>query len=311
MIAKRALSPLAGLAAMLIAAFLSAMAPSTARAQAVAVMVNGEPITNFDIAQRSKLIALITRKTPARKDVIQELIDEKIKIREAKKYSIDLSASDVDAAFASMAKRMQLSPDQLAKVLEGQGVRPATLKQRLKADTSWSALVRGRFQQSLLVTEKDVQAVLNTNESDQQGTSFEYRLRPVVLFVARGASSATVAQRRREAETLRSQVRSCDDAIRIFRSLRNGAIRDQITKTSADLPGALREVMDKTPIGQMTAPEVTRQGIEMVVLCDRQPTTADTPAKRAAREKLYAKKYEAKSKSYLEDIRKTAMIEYR
>ena len=50
---------------------------------------------------------------------------------------------------------------------------------------------------------------------------------------------------------------------------------------------------------------------EMVALCDRKVTAADTPAKRAARDKLFAQKYEAKSKSYLDDLRKGAMIEYK
>ena len=70
-------------------------------------------------------------------------------------------------------------------------------------------------------------------------------------------------------------------------------------------------MLDKTPIGHLTAPEVTRQGIEMVALCERKPTSGDTPEQRKIREKLYVQKYEARSKSYLEDIRKAAMIEYR
>jgi peptidyl-prolyl cis-trans isomerase SurA len=46
-------------------------------------------------------------------------------------------------------------------------------------------------------------------------------------------------------------------------------------------------------------------------LCSRKPTTADTPAKREAREKIYSERYEAKSKSYLQEARKGAMIEMR
>jgi peptidyl-prolyl cis-trans isomerase SurA len=91
----------------------------------------------------------------------------------------------------------------------------------------------------------------------------------------------------------------------------NAAIRDIVSKTSADIPPVLREVLDKTPIGHLTAPEVTKQGVEMVVLCGRNPTTVDSPKKKEIREKMYADKYEAKSKAYLQEIRKAAMIEYR
>ena len=37
-----------------------------------------------------------------------------------------------------------------------------------------------------------------------------------------------------------------------------------LVATSADLPAVLRDVLDKTPIGHLTAPEVTKQGVEMV-----------------------------------------------
>jgi peptidyl-prolyl cis-trans isomerase SurA len=50
---------------------------SPLRAQTVAVMVNGEPITNYDIEQRSKLNTLSTHKPAVRQEVINELIDEK------------------------------------------------------------------------------------------------------------------------------------------------------------------------------------------------------------------------------------------
>ena len=38
----------------------------------------------------------------------------------------------------------------------------------------------------------------------------------------------------------------------------------------------------------------------MVALCDRKPTKIDTPKKREIREKMFAQKYEAKSKAYLQ-----------
>lgn len=297
-------------AAALLVLFIAG-APTRAAAQTVVVLVGGEPITSMDIEQRTKLTALTTHKTPARQEVIQELIDEKLKIREGKRFGVELSVSDVNGAYENMASRMRMNSDQLTKVLEAQGIRPDTLKQRLKAETVWSGLVRGRYKESLMVAEKDVQTAAASDTVPAQTESFEYRVRPVVLFVAKGASTATVEQRRKEAESLRAKIQSCDDAEGYFRAMRDGTIRDLIVKTSADLPGAYRELLDKTQIGRMTAPEVTKQGIEMVVLCDRKATTIDSPAKRAAREKIYAQKYETKAKAYLNDIRKGAMIEYR
>ena len=286
---------------------------SPLHAQTVAVMVNGEPITNYDIDQRTKLNFLTTHKPAVRQQVVDELIDEKVKIKEGKKFGVDPTATDIDQSFAAMSSRMRTTPEALAKSLESQGVRPETLKARMKAEMVWTSLVRGRYKESLQVGEKDVAAAVQVKggEDKKETESFEYQMRPIVLIVPRGSAQSAVEARVKEAEALRGRVQTCDEANTFFKSMQNAAIRETVTKTSADIPAVLREVLDKTTIGHLTAPEVTKQGVEMVALCGRKPTTVDTPMKKEIREKMYAEKYEAKSKSYLQEVRKAAMIEYR
>ena len=281
-------------------------------AQTVVVMVNGEPITGMDIEQRSKLIVMTTNKQPSRQDVINELIDEKVKIKEAKRFGVDPGVSDVDQSYAQMAQRMRLSANQLTEVLEKRGVRPETLRSRIKADMVWGSLVRGRFKESLQVGERDVAtAVRGSGVENLEVEASEYKMQPVVLIVPRGSPDEAYQQRKKEAETLRERVTSCADANNYFKSMRGAAVREIVTKTSADLPDALREMLEKTPVGHLTPPERTKQGIEMVALCARNKTKIDTPKKREIREKMFVEKYEAKSKSYLQEVRKAAMIEYR
>src|ERR1700733_11170076 len=190
---------------------------SPSHAQTVAVMVNGEPITNYDIDQRSKLITLSTHKPADRQQVINELIDEKVKLKEGKKFAIDPSSADIDQTYAAMSARMRISADQLTKSLESQGIRPDTLKSRMKADMVWTNLVRGRYKESLQVSEKDVdkavkdvdKAVPVTGEEKPDIQSFEYKMQPIVLIVPRGSDAATVETKRKEAEALRSRIKTC------------------------------------------------------------------------------------------------------
>jgi peptidyl-prolyl cis-trans isomerase SurA len=287
---------------------------SPLHAQTVAVMVNGEPITQYDIEQRSKLTFLTTHKPADRQQVINELIDEKVKIKEGKKFGVDPTASDIDQSYAAMGSRMRITPEQLTKSLEAQGIRPDTLKSRMKAEMVWTSLVRGRYKESLQVGEKDVAAAVQVSgggDVKQEAEAFEYKMQPIVLIVPRGSAPAAIEARQKEAEALRNRVQTCAEANAFFKSMQNAAIRELVTKTSADIPAVLRELLDKTPIGHLTPPEVTKQGVEMVALCARNPTTVDTPKKREIRDKMYAEKYEAKSKAYLQECRKAAMIEYR
>jgi len=282
-----------------------------ARAQTVVVMVNGEPITEYDIEQRTKLNFLSLHKQSPRNEVINELIDEKVKIKEAKRFGVDPTSSDIEQAYAQMSSRMRISVDQLTKSLESQGIRPETLKTRIKADMVWGSLVRGRYKERLQIGEKDVAERVQAEGGDttQQADAFEYKMQPVVLIVPHGASPSAMELRQKEAETLRARVQTCDEANAYFKSIANAAIRDPVIKTSADIPANLRKLLDDTPIGHLTPPEVTKQGIEMVVLCGRKPTTIDTPKRKEMREKMYTEKYIKTSNAYLEEIRKAAMIE--
>ncbi|OKO81030.1 SurA N-terminal domain-containing protein [Bradyrhizobium sp. NAS96.2] len=294
----------------LLALFLLLGGAARLHAQTIAVMVNGEPITNFDIEQRAKLNALTGGKAPDRKAVLQDLIDEKLKIKEAKKFGVDPTANDIEQSYGGMAQRMRLNNDQLTKVLESKGIRPDTLKQRIRADMVWTSLVRGRFKESLQVGEKDVATAVKETGEAADAEAFEYRMQPIVLIVPRGSPQSEFESRRKEADSLRERVTSCEEANTFFKSMRNAAIREIVVKTSADLPQSLRDILDKTPVGHLTPPELTKQGIEMVALCGRKATTVDTPKKREMRDKMYVQKYEAKSKAYLQEVRKAAMIEY-
>jgi peptidyl-prolyl cis-trans isomerase SurA len=292
---------------------LAAVTAGGAQAQTVAVMVNGEPITDLDIEARVKFDFLSTHKQPSRQEVINELIEEKLKIKEAKKFGVDPSASDINESFGQMAQRMRITPEQLAASLDKQGTRADTLKQKIKADMVWGSLVRGRYKEKLQVSEKDVNDRIKEEGGGEAQTSdaFEYRMQPVVLIVPKGSSPQALELRQKDAETLRGRVETCEQANQYFKSMPNAAVREMVIKTSADIPAPLRKVLDDTPIGHLTPPEVTKQGIQMVALCARKPTTIDTPKRKEMRDKMFAKKYEDTSNAYLAEIRKAAMIEYR
>ena len=141
---------------------------------------------------------------------------------------------------------------------------------------------------------------------------YDYTLRPILLLVPAGASEAVIEARRRDAESLRARFQGCEQGIAFARALRDVAVRDQIVRSSADLPPELRKVLDGVEVGKLTAPETTKLGIEMFAMCAKKESTAEnTPGKRRARESVVAERYEQRSKQYLNEIRRGAMIEYK
>jgi hypothetical protein len=69
--------------------------------------------------------------------VIKELREEKRKIREALKAGVEILGTEVDAEYASLASRMNLSVAQMNENLARKGILPETLKQILHADMAW------------------------------------------------------------------------------------------------------------------------------------------------------------------------------
>ena len=298
------------IAAMLLAAVLAA-APRPAEAQVV-VMANGSPITELDIAQRSRLMASAAHKVPTRQEVINELIDDRIKIAKAKSYGLEVSDAEVDQGFANMARRQNATPQQFGQMLDRIGVSVEAFKARIKAEMTWQQLIRGKFSAALNVGDSDVSNALRGHTEDaKDSVGYIYTLYPVMVVVSRGASQVELDAKRHEAENLRSRFLNCTEGLALARAVRDVAVRDPLTRSSADLAPQLRELLASMTVGRLTTPDVTPQGLQMFALCNKKASTEDSPAKREAREQIFAKRFEAESKKYLDEIRKQAMIEYK
>ena len=74
-----------------------------------------------------------------------------------------------------------------------------------------------------------------------------------------------------------------------------------ITKTSADLAPALREILDKTPVGQLTDPEVTSQGVEIFALCEKKETSLDDATKKQIQNEKFSEQFQVNSDKLAQD----------
>lgn len=296
---------LAGLAA----GMMATVAP--ARAQIVAV-VSGDVITERDVTLRTHLLTLINNgRTPARKAVIEELIDEKLKIREAFKFKMVPEERDVETAYANVATRARMSVAQFDQFLISRGTSPVNFKGRLIADMSWSELVRARFKLLTQVGERDVAAAMPMTGQNDANNATEFTLRQIVFVLPRNASDATIEARRREAEGLRNRFQSCDTGLSLVRGLREVVVRDPVKRMSPDLTPALRELFNNTQDGRVTPPERTEAGIEVVAVCSRREISGQSVKEADMRQELIGKRMQAQAQRYIAELRRAALIEYR
>lgn len=295
------------LMALAVLAFGCFTTAKPALSQQIVARVNGEPITAVDVAQRTSLIQASTRKAPGRQEVMDELIDEQLKLQTARRYRLDISETEVDNVLAGMAQRMRVDQKQFAGALRQAGIGMGAMKRKIRADIAWQQIVRGRFNPSLQVRDRDVAAILEKRQKELI-TAYDYTLRPILLIVPRGSGDNVIQARRREAEGLRTRFQNCDDGVRLARGLRDVAVRDAIIRSSGDFPQKLREVLDATPVGKLTEPDITPQGVEVFAVCEKKESTTSRVGERDARDELMGEKVSAQGKKYLQELRRNARI---
>ncbi len=283
-----------------------AFQPRPASAQ-VAAIVNGEPITALDIAERIRLHRSSGKPNISRQEVLEELIEYKLKLQVAQRANIDPTAEEVNRAFASVAQRSGRSPEQFEQVLRSGGIDPGRLKARIKADIAWQQYVRANSS-NVIVRDADLVAVMAARGQNLDMKSVQYTMQQVIFVTRRGAADSVRQARVREAENLRSRVTSCDQVASLARQYPEVVIKPPVRRFSTDLPTGLQKLLQTLPDGRMTPPEVTVNGIEVVAICDRKEVPADISSNRELRNELLGQRLQNYEKRILDKMRQTSII---
>jgi peptidyl-prolyl cis-trans isomerase SurA len=241
----------------------------------------------------------------------EELINETLEMLEAQRRGVSVPQAQVDAAFASIAGRLKMSPAQFSSGLSSQGVAPDTLKKRLRAQISWSQLVQQRTATKASVKNSDIKTLLDEKGDTTAMTIGEYTLQQIVFVVPAGSSAGVYVQRRNEAQAFRQSFPGCDQSLEKAKNLRGVVVKDIGRRDSTQLQGSDGEAIQKTPVGKTAPPVQTSQGIELIAVCAQRSVQSSSAARNEAENSLYLKQAESLGADYLKELRDRAIIEYR
>ena len=136
--------------------------------QAIAVIVNDEVISRYDVNQRVRLI-LVTSGIPATEEnikrieeqAIKALIDEKIQLQEAIKLEVPDSPNEINLMLDNIARSNQTTADGILESITSQGVNSETLLNQIKSELLWNKIVRGRFGSYINISDEEVDIIYN------------------------------------------------------------------------------------------------------------------------------------------------------
>ena len=283
---------------------------TSAANSSIPVLVNDVPITEYDIAQRSRLNKLGRTKSD-RKSVIDELINETLEDLEAQRHHIAIPDSQIDAAFAQIASNVKLTPANLTKALNSQGIDADSLKKRLRGQMIWQTLVQQRTAAKATVKNEDVTAQLVEQGDLSKITLTQFTLQQIIFVVPSGSAPAAYTQRRREAEAFRQRWTGCDNALAQAQALRGVVVKDIGRRDSSQLTGPQGDLIKKTPAGKTIPPDQTDDGIEVIAVCATKDIQTSAGARADVENSLYLKQAADLGKDYLKSLRDIAIIEYR
>ena len=134
--------------------------------QAIAVIVNDEVISRYDVNQRVRLI-LVTSGIPATEEnvkrieeqAIKALIDEKIQIQEAIKLEVPDSPDEINLMLDNIARSNQTTAEGILESITSQGVNSETLLSQIKSELLWNKIVRGRFGSYINISDEEVNII--------------------------------------------------------------------------------------------------------------------------------------------------------
>jgi peptidyl-prolyl cis-trans isomerase SurA len=298
-------------------AFIASTAGALAQS-AIRVVVNGEAVTSNEISSRARFLRMVDRTTTGasvERAAMEELVEEKLKLQEAKRVGIEVSQAQVDAAFGSIAQRLKLAPAQFAQALSAQGISPETMKSRIKTQMVWQQLVMGRFSKQITVSDSQIVDALSKKDGGKAvqdaaaGTTAEYNIQQVIFVVP--AKGGDAAGRLREAEALRGRVSGCSGLVDTVKPIKEALVKNLGKRTADELPENFREELAKMDVGKLSKPSRSPIGYEMLIICDKRDVAGDFSIRSKVEQDLRNQEGEVYSRRYMNDLRRIAVIEYK
>jgi peptidyl-prolyl cis-trans isomerase SurA len=287
-------------------------APEMAAAQtSIVALVNNTPITSAEVNERRAVIRLTQKKELGAKAALDQLIDQQLLFAEANRRQVKIADTEVDARFNAVAANAKMTTEKLGQALAQTGASTRAFKSEIRASLLQRRIMGMLARTATGVSEKEIAAGITAKKSEGASAAYRYQMQQVVFVTKKGASPAQINQRKSEAEGFRRRVTDCNQAATLAKELRETAVKPQVTRLSAQLPGDFRDQLAALKIGQTTKPDPTPLGVEVIVICDKQEVADDSGIRNEVQAALTQETGKAELDKFVGDLRKRALIIYK
>lgn len=131
--------------------------------QGIAAVVNDNVISNYDLNARLSLIMAGSRTPDTQEnrqrlapEVLRRMIDETLKMQEAKRLNIKVSDADIQQALNRLESQNNMPPGGLDRFLKQAGIDKATLIAEVEPQIAWVKVVNHQVRPQIQVTPEEI-----------------------------------------------------------------------------------------------------------------------------------------------------------
>ncbi len=184
-----------------LASLLAITLAPAARAQesaGIAAIVNEEVISGFDLNSRLSMVIVFSTlpnnkevRDRSRPQVIRTMVDERIKMQEAKRVDIKVPESDIARAIGRIERQNGMNPGSALFLLKNSGLDKSVLEDQVKVDLAWGRVISALYRPNYRIGDSEVDGVLA--EMTRYAGKPEYRVAEIFLPIDDPAREAEVS----------------------------------------------------------------------------------------------------------------------
>ena len=244
-----------------------------------------------------------------RKTALDELIEEKLKLQEAKRLNVVASDEDVNRIVHNLADKNKMTDAQFAQHMASMGADIEAMRARYRAMLSWNDVIRKQYGYRVSVSSRDIDRLASQTTSGED--TVELQVQRITLAIPEAINQKLVAGRMAEAETVRSKFGGCKTMQSLSGAVANAKYEDLGMRKPSTLTEPTKSLLVNAKDDEMLPPVVGPGGVELYAVCSRQVLKADDQKRTAAKEELRSKEFEMYAKRHLQDLREKATVDYR
>jgi peptidyl-prolyl cis-trans isomerase SurA len=316
-------------AAMAAMAVLGCLPVALAQTQGVVAVVNDQPITEHDVTERIALLTILGDAPGgmSRKQSLQSLIDEQIKISEATRFKLMPDDGAVREQIARMSKGMDTTTENLLARLKKQGVSETAFNRYVGALLGFNRILSNKYRNDVAVTDAEVEAKMAEikGKADSQMAKIlnDPRMRPVTVYSlmeitlpVEDSDSMLLQARAIEAQQYISRFKGCGSARAAAEGIFNVKLGKKFDADASKLPKPLKAALDKAGQGRAVGPMRGKEGIQLLGFCGSRKVTPPKPdfkmpTRQQVERALLNEKYDGLEQKYLKTVRGSVYVEYR